>query len=163
MRPVVRDALPRDGERVAEMVHELAAHEGKSPGTFTAADFRRDGFGTVARFRCVVVEADGSVVGYASYYRAYDMTSATHGLHLLDLFVAPRARNRGCGTALLRAVGRRCAEAGGEWLCFHVRPRNARAAALYRRLGACDLKLRFMAFDAEAFAALQGHDSRSIA
>lgn len=154
--PVVRDALPRDGERVAEMVRELSALDGhKDPATFTAADFRLDGFGTAPRFRCLVVEADAAVVGYATWYPAYDMTSATHGLHLLDLFVAEGARGKGCGTALIRAVAQRCADAGGEWICFHVRPANARALALYRRLGADDLKLRFMAFDAEAFAALR--------
>jgi ribosomal protein S18 acetylase RimI-like enzyme len=75
-------------------------------------------------------------------------------LHLLHVFVTQPARGCGCGTALLRAAARRCAEAGGDWLCLHVRPDNKRATALYRRLGARDRELRFMAFDAEAFAAL---------
>jgi ribosomal protein S18 acetylase RimI-like enzyme len=151
----VRDALPDDGERVAELVREFGVLEGKDPAKFTAADFRRDGFGPVPRFRCIVAEVKGAIVGYASYNPAYDMTSASHGLHLLELFVSQPARNRGCGTALLRSVARHCAEAGGEWLCFHVRPANVRATALYRRLGAYDLELRFMAFDEEAFAALR--------
>jgi ribosomal protein S18 acetylase RimI-like enzyme len=155
MQTVVRDALPQDGERVAELVREFEALGGKA-ATFTAADFRRDGFGAEAYFRCMVVEVDTAIVGYATYNSAYDMGTASRGLHLLHLFVTQPARSSGYGTALLRAVSRRCAEAGGDWLCLHVRPENTRATALYRRLGACDRELRFMAFDAAAFAALLG-------
>jgi ribosomal protein S18 acetylase RimI-like enzyme len=145
--PLVRDAVPADGERVAEMVRGLMALDHKPPVTFTANDFRRDGFGIKPRFQCLVAEVDGAVVGYATWYPAYDMTTATHGLHLLDLFVEERARGRGCGTALIRTVGRRAADGGGKWVCLHVRPDNKRASALYHRLGAEDLGLRFLAFD----------------
>jgi len=153
--PVVRNAVRGDGERIAAMVALLTAADAlKDPATFTAADFRRDGFGPKARFRCVVAELDAAVVGYASWYPAYDMTSGTHGLHLLDLFVEQAARGRGCGTALIRAVARRAADDGGRWVCLHVRPANTRAFALYRRLGATDLGLRFLAFDEHVFAGL---------
>jgi ribosomal protein S18 acetylase RimI-like enzyme len=152
--PAVRDAVRRDAERVAQMVGALTAHEGKDSSLFTAADFRRDGFGAKPRFRCVVVEADAAVVRFATWYPAYDTTTATHGVHLLDLYVEEGARGRGCGTALIRAVARRAAEAGGKWVCFHVRPANTRALELYRWLGATDLRPRFMAFDGQAFPAL---------
>ena len=152
--PVVRDAVRHDAERVAEMVGALTVHEGKEPSLFTAADFRRDGFGAKPRFRCMVAEADAAVVGFATWYPAYDTTTATHGVHLLDLYVEEGARGRGYGTALIRAVARRAAEAGGKWVCFHVGPANTRAFELYRRLGATDLRLRFMAFDAQAFPAI---------
>ncbi len=155
LAPVVRNAVRGDGRRVAEMVALLTAADAlKDPATFTAAFFRRDGFGPKARFRCVVAELDASVVGYSSFYPAYDMTSGTHGLHLLDLFVEQEARGRGCGTALIRAVADRAAEAGGKWVCLHVRPANTRAFELYRRLGATDLGLRFLAFDEPVFAGI---------
>jgi hypothetical protein len=65
---MVRNAVRRGAERVAEMVRQLAraAHAGEPP-TFTAADFRRDGLGAKARFRCVVVELSGRLVGYATW------------------------------------------------------------------------------------------------
>jgi ribosomal protein S18 acetylase RimI-like enzyme len=143
----VRDAVPADGERVAAMVRGLTAGEHKPPATFTAADFERDGFGARPRFHCLVAEVGRAVLGYATWYPAYDMSSATHGLHLLDLFVEEAGRGRGCGTALIRALGRRAADGGGKWICFHTRPDNPRALALYRRLGAEDLGLLFLAFD----------------
>jgi ribosomal protein S18 acetylase RimI-like enzyme len=153
--PVVRDAVRADAERVAAMVALLTATDAlKHRATFTAADFRRDGFGAKARFRCIVAELDAAIVGYACWYPAYDMTTATHGLHLLDLFVTEHARGKGCGTALIRAVARRAAAAGGKWVCLHVRPANTRAFDLYRRLGATDLRLRFLAFDEDVFPAL---------
>jgi len=151
---VARDAVPGDGERVAELIAALAAHEGKPRATFTAADFRRDAFGTRPRFRCVVAEADAGVVGIATWYPAYDATTATHGFHLLDLFVEEAVRGHGCGTALIRALAQRAAKDGGRWICLHVGPANARAQNLYRRLGATDLGLQFLAFDEDVFPGL---------
>ena len=122
LQPRVRDAVPggrgtggRNGARAG-----VAART--SRGTFTAADFRRDAFGPAPRFRCVIAEADAAVVGYATWYPAYDITSATHGLHLLDLFVEEPVRGQGYGTALIGAVARRATDAGGDWICLHVRP-----------------------------------------
>ena len=150
----VRNAVAGDSERVAAMVAELAASEGKPAGAFSAAHFRRDGFGPAARFGCLVAERDGTVVGYASYYPAYDMATPSHGLHLLDLFVAPDARRSGVGTALMRAVGERCRRRGGQWLSLHVLPRNAGARVFYERLGAEDLGLAFLAVEGVALANL---------
>lgn len=151
---MVRDAVRRDAERVAEMVHQLAraGHAGDPPA-FTAADFRRDGFGATASFRCVVAELKGRLVGYAACNSAYDMSTSARGAHLLNLFVEESARGQGCGTALIRAVMRHTAKSGGTWLCFHVSPDNKRAIDLYRRLGARELGLSLMRFDTKTFSA----------
>jgi ribosomal protein S18 acetylase RimI-like enzyme len=150
----VRDAVAGDGERIASMVAKLAASEGKPKSGFSAAHFRRDGFGPDARFGCLVAERDGAVVGYASYYPAYDMATPSHGLHLLDLFVEPDARRSGVGTALVREIAERCHRRGGRWISLHVRPRNAGARAFYERLGAQSLGLLFLAIADAALADL---------
>lgn len=77
----------------------------------------------------LVATTGGDVVGYASFRRAADEAE------LLRIAVAPTARSRG--------VGRRLVETGlgelarrGVIRCFlEVRPHNAPARALYRRLG----------------------------
>ncbi len=155
----VRDAVASDGERVAAMVAKLAASEGKPEGAFSAAHFRRDGFGPDARFGCLVAERNGTVVGYASYYPAYDMATPSHGLHLLDLFVEPDARRSGVGTALMRAVAERCRRQGGRWISLHVLPRNASARAFYARLGAHSLGLMFLAIEDVALVDLLSNSS----
>lgn len=150
----VREAVPGDGERVAALVAALAASEGKPPAGFSAEDFRCDGFGPAARFACLVAERDGAIVGYASYYPAYDMATPSHGLHLLDLYVEPQARRSGIASALLRALAERCRRCGSRWISLHVLPGNPGARTFYARLGARDLELLFLAIGDEALAAL---------
>jgi len=55
--------------------------------------------------------------------------------HLVALWVAPEARNRGVGTALLAEASREASEAGAETLSLWVREDNAAALRLYDTLG----------------------------
>jgi ribosomal protein S18 acetylase RimI-like enzyme len=154
-RVVVRGARPADGARVAAMVRALAVSEGKAPSGFSAADFARDGFGPNPRFTCLVAARGRALLGYAIYYPAYDAATPSHGLHLLDLWVEPDARNDGIGTALIEEVSRRCRDAGGTWITLHVRRQNA-ARALYTRLGGVPLRLLFLAIEGDALTILTG-------
>ncbi len=73
---------------------------------------------------------DGEVVGTCALLR-----------HKEDLYelgkmaVAPSARCRGIGTALVRAAMHRAAESGADWLYLQTSPRLRNAVRLYRRLG----------------------------
>jgi GNAT superfamily N-acetyltransferase len=135
---VIRPALREDGEAVAAMASALLVDEGKPPTRFSAADFRRDGFGPHAAFSTVVAELDHAIVGYALFYPGYDTESVSRGLFLADLFVARSARRQGIGRALVAAVARACLDHGGEWLFWLVLPANHGALAFYQRLGAVD-------------------------
>lgn len=52
-----------------------------------------------------------------------------------DLQVVPAVRERGVGTALLRAAGDRARQRGLSWLTVSVDVESARARRLHRRLG----------------------------
>jgi ribosomal protein S18 acetylase RimI-like enzyme len=54
---------------------------------------------------------------------------------IADLVVTAAVRGQGVGTALVRVLGALAADAGAECLELSVRVDNARALALYRRLG----------------------------
>jgi GNAT superfamily N-acetyltransferase len=88
--------------------------------------------------RFLVCEEGQRLVGFAELVFKV-RGRAGHALRLPrfnDLFVAPDARKRGVGTALIAALERAAAEQGATTLYCSVDPvTNHRALALYRRLG----------------------------
>jgi DNA-binding MarR family transcriptional regulator/GNAT superfamily N-acetyltransferase len=73
---------------------------------------------------------DGRVVGTCALIR--------HGAgqyELSKMAVAPLARRRGVGTALVDAAMKRVAGTGADWLYLQTSPRLREAARLYRRVG----------------------------
>jgi ribosomal protein S18 acetylase RimI-like enzyme len=89
------------------------------------------------RGRAVVVEADGAVVGYALLVSFWSNEYGGEICAVDELYVAPAHRNRGLGTSLFDAA----ASDRSLWprvpvaLELEVTPDNARARALYERLG----------------------------
>lgn len=130
----VRPARAEDADAVARMAKALSLSDGGRPSRFTAECFKRDGFGEAPRFRAVVAERDGTVVGYAVYYPGYDTDTATSGVYLADLFVEHANRRRGVGRALVAAVADACREAGGRWMFWSVLRQNKSARRFYRAL-----------------------------
>lgn len=130
----VRPAGSADAEAVTRLAHDLSVAEGGRPARFTAERFRRDGFGANARFKAMVAELDGEIVGYAVYYPGYDTDTATPGVYLADLYVDQAARRRGVGRALISAVAAECRAEGGRWMFWSVLRRNRRARRFYKTM-----------------------------
>lgn len=57
------------------------------------------------------------------------------GAEIADLYVAPRWRGRGLGTALIRALEAEAARLGAQSVEIGAAESNPRARALYERLG----------------------------
>jgi GNAT superfamily N-acetyltransferase len=85
----------------------------------------RDRLGTHAQF---VAEMDGAVAGTAGGLREPDGTAA-----LISMWVAPHARGKGAGDALVKAVAAWARAEGFDALRLWVVHGNDRAEALYRR------------------------------
>ena len=131
----VRRATPDDGDEIVAMAAGLSQEEAGQGAEFTAAAFRRDGFGPDAAFATLIAEHHGLPVGYAIYYPAYDTESASRGAYLQDLYVTPEARRRRAGRKLVSAVARAVAARGGNWLFWSAIARNRQAGGFYFGLG----------------------------
>ena len=81
-----------------------------------------------ARYR-VALSPDGEVLGAAGMQGVLGEDSVT------TLAVAPEARRRGLGRALMQALIAVCREESALFLTLEVRASNAAAIALYRSLG----------------------------
>ena len=150
----IREARPADAAILAEMANDLNDHVGVHSRPFTPERIRADGFGPHAAFTPLVAELDGAVVGYAFFSPGYNTDIAARSMWLHDLFVAPAARGRGVGRALMAAVAAEALRGGSVLLEWGVHAANLGALEFYRRLGAAGAEVRIMGVDGERLRAL---------
>jgi GNAT superfamily N-acetyltransferase len=94
------------------------------------ADPRREGLQLLAR------DDAGRGVGFATLYWTWQTLSAARIGVMNDLYVAAEARGTGVAGALITACLERCREHGATELIWQTARDNARAQALYDRIGA---------------------------
>ena len=150
----VRPARPDESATLAEMANDLNDHVGIHGRPFTPERVRADGFGPRAAFTPLVAELDGAVVGDVFFSSGYNTDIAARSMWLHDIFVAPAARGRGVGQALMAAVAAETVRGGGASLEWGVHTANAGALAFYRRLGAVGAEVRVMGVGGERLRTL---------
>jgi len=157
---VIRSARPEDGPAYVALVRALAAFERLAPpDDEAAARLLEHAFGERPRYQLLVGEVGGRVEGYAVFFETYSTFRALPSLYLEDLFVHPRARGQGLGTALVRAVARRAVERGCGRFEWTVLDWNTDAQRFYRSLGARILtEWQLCRVDGDALAALGAGD-----
>ena len=133
----IREAVAADVPEILLLIRELAAFE-KAPeaAVATEADLLRDGFGPEPYFRCLLVEVEGVVAGFALYFFQYSTWEGRPALYLEDVFVRERFRKQGIGKALFARLARIAVERGCsrfQWECLDW---NAPALAFYEGSGA---------------------------
>jgi ribosomal protein S18 acetylase RimI-like enzyme len=89
-----------------------------------------------AGVQLIARDARGAAVGFTTLYWSYSTTSASAIGVMNDLYVAPHARAKGLGAALIRACEAECAARGLQTMEWETAPSNTRAQALYDRFPA---------------------------
>ena len=93
------------------------------------ADPAREGVQFIAR------DSSGVAIGFATVFWLWSTLSATRVGLMNDLFVAASARGRGAAEALIERCRRACLERGASRLTWQTAKDNARAQAVYDRIG----------------------------
>jgi ribosomal protein S18 acetylase RimI-like enzyme len=83
----------------------------------------------------LVCEIDGTLAGYIRLKPATPLPENAHVIGVFGLAVAPAARRRGAGSALLAAAEEFARGQGARKLSLRVLSTNAPAIRLYERLG----------------------------
>jgi ribosomal protein S18 acetylase RimI-like enzyme len=83
----------------------------------------------------LVAEIDGVMVGYVRLGSPLPLPENAHVVGVLGLAVAPEARRRGVGTALLTAAEQRARGRGARKLSLRTFSTNPEAIRLYTRFG----------------------------
>jgi GNAT superfamily N-acetyltransferase len=151
----VRRAEPHDAETLAALGRALNVHQGDPSTYFTAEAVRRDGFGGTPRFEAWLAELDDRAAGYALVVpAAYETGYAKAGVYVQDVFVAPDARRRGIGRALLAAVAADARRRGLEFVWLASRTWNTEAHAFFRTLATVEEPVVAFALFGDEFARL---------
>lgn len=134
---MIRAATPGDVPTIMRFVRDLAAFE-RAPDAVVATEamLHEALFGALPAAETVIADQDGEPVGFALFFHSFSTWTGRRGIYLVDLYVAPAARGRGVGAALLRhlagvALDRGCARF--EWAVLDW---NVDAIAFYRAMGA---------------------------
>ena len=136
----IRPATVHDAPLLTILIRELAEYDHLSHEvSMTEDDITRDGFGPHPRFRAVIAESDGQVVGYALFFEFYSSFQGRAGLFLDDLFVRPPYRKQGIGRALLAHVARIAWSEKYFCMRWEVLDWNTSAINFYNSLGAAFL------------------------
>lgn len=134
---MIRPAEPEDVPQVLALIRELAEYERLQDEVVARPESLREHlFGDDPRCSVLLACQQGEVVGYALFYPAYSSFRSLPSLFLEDLYVTPRARGRGYGRALLRAVAAAATELGAARMDWNVLDWNRPAIAFYEALGA---------------------------
>jgi GNAT superfamily N-acetyltransferase len=119
-------------------------YEQRIPEEVTVETWRRlldPGAGTM--FGVVAVDG-GDVVGFAHCVLHPSTWSRATTCYLEDLFVAPGARGRGAGRALIEALLERAREDGWRHVYWHTNRDNRTARALYDSFARADGFVRYV-------------------
>ena len=137
IRPLSAEDIPA----FIGLVDALADYE-KLPAPDPSARERlaRDAMADPPRFRVLVAEQDGKVIGCGSYFFTYSTFFARPTLWVEDLFVLPEARGNGAGRALMQALAREAVSNECGRMEWNVLDWNAPAIALYEGIGGKILK-----------------------
>ncbi len=137
MSLLIRALQPGDVQRLLELIDGLADYE-KLPRPDPDARRRlaTDAVAEPSRFRTLLAEVDGEIVGYAIYFFTYSTFRARPTLYLEDVFVLPERRGQGAGVGLFRACAREAVASDCARMEWQVLSWNEPSIAFYERLGA---------------------------
>ncbi len=147
----IRPARSEDAETLLGLIDALADYEELArPDEGARARLTHDAFvANPPRFEVFLAEdTNEGVVGYAVVIPTYSTFLAKPTLYLEDLFVHPRGRRLGVGTALIQFLATESLKRGYgrmEWVCLDW---NLPAIGFYEKCGAKQLKeWRFFRLD----------------
>ena len=142
---VIRPAVEADVDAIVRLCAEHAAYERSMFDPVAARhSLPRHLFGAAPRARCLIVEADGAVVGYATHSREFSTWRAAEYVHLDCLYISEPFRNAGLGTRLMQKVADDARSLGCDVIEWQTPSWNTDAIRFYDRIGAVGaLKMRY--------------------
>lgn len=131
----IRTATVSDARIIAQLLQELAAHDGHSDECkITEKDIVRFGFCEDPYFEVLIVEEDESPVGLALFFMTFTIWHASPCLFLSDLYVKEQCRGLGIGKEIFSKLAEIAVERGCSRMEWQVLD-QAQAIKFYEQMG----------------------------
>lgn len=155
----IRCAEPGDLDIIHAFILALADYEKlRHEVRADKAVLGRHLFGARPMAEVLIAELDGAPVGFALFFHNFSTFEGRPGVYLEDLYVAPEARGRGAGKALIACLARLALERDCARLEWWVLDWNRPAIDFYRSIGAKPMdEWTVQRVDGEALVALAGN------
>lgn len=153
----LRRAVAADCQVIAGFLAGLYAEVSRPAPADIDGKLRHDGFGAEPAFTAILAETThGEAIGYALYWLTYMTQSASIGVLLSDLYVAPAWRRRGVARALIASTAQAASDAGANSVIWAVDAGNERGRAFYRTISTEASETVVCGCNHEEFALLAG-------
>lgn len=131
-----RFAKVEDLSTILDLIHLKAEFDG-FPGSVAATTqaLEKGLFSDSPEAQVLFAEADGKVIGMASFHSHYSTFIAKPGIWLDDLYVREEYRNQGAGEVLMIRLAQICLDLGGSRIEWSTAARNALGIKFYERIG----------------------------
>ncbi|NQY07378.1 MAG: GNAT family N-acetyltransferase [Flavobacteriaceae bacterium] len=135
---IIRKAENKDFNSVLRLIKELAEFE-KEPDAVVVTEDELIRDYVASCFDCLIAELDGEILGMAVFYHRYS-TWKGKTIHLEDLIVTQKSRNKGVGKALLDEIIKTAKAEKVRRLEWCVLDWNTNAIEFYKKKGGTILK-----------------------
>ena len=140
MKPVIRDAEPRDLDSILDLIMQVAIQEGL-PGEvkITKAQLSEALFNSDPKVFVSVIDnpTDAKrLAAFALYWIDFPTWLGKHGLYIEDICVTNELRGQGYGGALMSYLAQVCVDRGYARLAWWVKNDNESAIKFYEGSGA---------------------------
>lgn len=136
MKYLIRDCVPKDVNTVVDLCQKHAAYEKASFNPSGKEEKLKNAlFSNQPELFCLVVEVNGTIVGYASYTFNFSTWDASTFMYMDCLYLEEETRGFGIGEALIEklkqiATAKNCINIQWQTPKF-----NERAIKFYHRIG----------------------------
>lgn len=143
----IRTANINDAEQITLMA-ELLGYEEQEESSFCQQDYQNlltsgaikfiaaEYIATDASNKEQLKDYNNSAIGFAMYYPGYDLSSASFGFHLGDLFILPDFRQQKIATKMVEFIISEAKNNNMKWLSWTMRKNNHIATKFYHSFNA---------------------------
>lgn len=128
-----------DVSLILEFIKEFAVHEEMRDMVTATEESLIDELFDKKFAEVILAELYGKPVAFALFYHSYSTFLGAPGIYLEDLYVKPKYRSEGIGTAILAYIASLAIERGCKRLDWDCLDWNADSISFYKDLGATQM------------------------
>jgi len=133
----IRYVLKEDMEQLIELCRQHAAFEQAEYDATNKSELLSERlFSKSALLKCIVVELEGDLIGYATFMKHYSTWDASNYVYMDCLFLNIDARNRRIGQELMEEIKSYAIAEDCQLIQWQTPKDNRDAIRFYHRLGA---------------------------